>query len=112
MYLESKRAPAVRACGLTKRFGRAVALDGLDFSVAAGQVVGLLGRNGAGKSTLLRIVSGQLRQTGGEAELTGFPVGGVCPFAVKEGVKVYLDESLKRFETVFPAAGSANSAAK
>lgn len=75
MYLESKRAPAVRACGLTKRFGRAVALDGLDFSVAAGQVVGLLGRNGAGKSTLLRIVSGQLRQTGGEAELMGAPVG-------------------------------------
>ena len=68
-------APAVRACGLTKRFGRAVALNGLDFSVAAGQVVGLLGRNGAGKSTLLRIVSGQLRQTGGEAELMGAPVG-------------------------------------
>ena len=41
---------------------------------------------------------------------TGHAVGGVCPFAVKEGVKVYLDESLKRFETVFPAAGSANSA--
>ena len=75
MYLESKRAPAVRACGLTRRFGRAVALDGLDFSVAAGQVVGLLGRNGAGKSMLLRIVSGQLRQTGGEAELMGAPVG-------------------------------------
>ncbi len=41
---------------------------------------------------------------------TGHPVGGVCPFAVKEGVKVYLDESLKRFETVFPACGSSNSA--
>ena len=37
-------------------------------------------------------------------------MGGVCPFAVKEGVKVYLDESLRRFETVFPAAGSSNSA--
>ena len=40
----------------------------------------------------------------------GHAVGGVCPFAVKEGVRVYLDESLHRFETVFPAAGSANSA--
>ena len=40
----------------------------------------------------------------------GHAVGGVCPFAVKEGVRVYLDESLRRFETVFPAAGSANSA--
>lgn len=46
-----------------------------------------------------------------EAEaLVGHAVGGVCPFAVNEGVKVYLDVSLKRFATVFPAAGSANSA--
>jgi len=46
-----------------------------------------------------------------EAEsLVGHGVGGVCPFAVNEGVAVYLDESLKRFETVFPACGSANSA--
>lgn len=43
-------------------------------------------------------------------ELIGHSVGGVCPFAVNEGVKVYLDESLKRFETVFPACGSSNSA--
>ena len=40
----------------------------------------------------------------------GHAVGGVCPFALNEGVKVYLDESLKRFETVFPACGSGNSA--
>ncbi len=40
----------------------------------------------------------------------GHAVGGVCPFAVNEGVKVYLDESLRRFETVFPACGSSNSA--
>lgn len=46
-----------------------------------------------------------------EAEnLTGYAVGGVCPFAVNEGVEVYLDKSLKRFESVYPAAGSANSA--
>ncbi len=46
-----------------------------------------------------------------EAEtLVGHAVGGVCPFAVNEGVKVYLDESLKRFPTVFPACGSSNSA--
>ena len=43
-------------------------------------------------------------------ELVGHAVGGVCPFAVNEGVKVYLDESLRRFETVFPACGSSNSA--
>ncbi len=40
----------------------------------------------------------------------GHAVGGVCPFAINDGVKVYLDESLKRFETVFPACGSSNSA--
>ena len=43
-------------------------------------------------------------------ELVGHPVGGVCPFGCNDGVPVYLDESLKRFETVFPAVGSANSA--
>ena len=45
-------------------------------------------------------------------ELVGHAVGGVCPFGVKEGVKVYLDESLKRFEIVYPACGSANSAVR
>ena len=43
-------------------------------------------------------------------ELVGHPVGGVCPFGINDGIKVYLDESLKRFETVFPAVGSASSA--
>ena len=42
--------------------------------------------------------------------LIGHAVGGVCPFAVNEGVNVYLDASLKRFQTVFPACGSGNSA--
>ena len=43
-------------------------------------------------------------------EKIGHGVGGVCPFAVKEGVKVYLDVSMKRFATIFPACGSGNSA--
>ena len=43
-------------------------------------------------------------------EMVGHPVGGVCPFGINDGVEVYLDESLKRFETVFPAVGSASSA--
>ena len=45
-------------------------------------------------------------------ELIGHKVGGVCPFAIKENVKVYLDISLKRFDYVYPAAGSGNSAIK
>ena len=43
-------------------------------------------------------------------DLIGHDVGGVCPFGIKDGVDVYLDESLKRFEKVYPACGSANSA--
>lgn len=43
-------------------------------------------------------------------EKIGHAIGGVCPFAVNGGVAVYLDESLKRFDTVFPACGSSNSA--
>lgn len=42
--------------------------------------------------------------------MTGHAVGGVCPFAVNDNVTIYLDESLKRFQTVFPACGSSNSA--
>lgn len=43
-------------------------------------------------------------------EETGHAVGGVCPFVVKPGVSIYLDESLRRFDTIYPAAGSASSA--
>ena len=43
-------------------------------------------------------------------ELIGHAPGGVCPFCIKDGIEVYLDESLKRFEIVYPAAGSGNSA--
>ena len=45
-------------------------------------------------------------------ELIGHSVGGVCPFGIKEGVTVYLDDSLKRFNTIYPACGSSNSAVK
>ncbi|MBQ7534543.1 MAG: YbaK/EbsC family protein [Stomatobaculum sp.] len=45
-------------------------------------------------------------------DLVGHPMGGVCPFAVKEGVTVYLDESLKRFDVVYPAAGTGSSAVR
>jgi Cys-tRNA(Pro) deacylase len=45
-------------------------------------------------------------------EATGHPVGGVCPFGLKEKIDIYLDESLKEFDIVYPAAGSPNSAVK
>ena len=55
-------------------------------------------------------VKAKMLSHGDAASMIGHAVGGVCPFAVNEGVEVYLDESVRRFETVFPAAGSSNSA--
>lgn len=57
--------------GLEKHFGRTIALDGLDFSVEAGEIHGFLGPNGAGKSTTIRILLGLARATGGETTLFG-----------------------------------------
>ncbi|MDR6866776.1 ABC-2 type transport system ATP-binding protein [Microbacterium resistens] len=61
----------IRTSGLTKRYGRVHALDGLDLRVDEGQVHGFLGPNGAGKSTTIRILLGLARRTGGEAEVFG-----------------------------------------
>lgn len=63
---------------------------------------GMFKRRFGGKSRMLR---------GDDVhELTGYPIGGVCPFANPEGTRVFLDESLRRFDLVYPAAGTATSA--
>ena len=62
---------ALRAVGLTKRFGRVVALDGLDLEVGVGEVHAFLGPNGAGKTTTIRILLGLLKADAGEATLLG-----------------------------------------
>ncbi len=62
---------ALSAAGLTKRYGRAVALDGLDLEVRTGEVHAFLGPNGAGKTTTIRILLGLLRKDGGEVSLLG-----------------------------------------
>ena len=64
-------ANAIEARGLRKRFGRATALDGLDLTVAAGEVHAFLGPNGAGKTTTIRILLGLLRKDAGEVSLLG-----------------------------------------
>jgi ABC-2 type transport system ATP-binding protein len=61
----------IETSGLTKRFGRSVALDGLDLAVREGEVHGFLGPNGAGKSTTLRILLGLVRRSGGAATVLG-----------------------------------------
>jgi ABC-2 type transport system ATP-binding protein len=63
--------PAIVVEGLTKRFGRRVAVDGLTFEVPAGSVCGFLGRNGAGKSTAIRMLMNLLDPTAGRATLLG-----------------------------------------
>jgi len=66
-----ERQAVVETRGLTKRFGATLALDALDLTVAAGEVVCLLGANGAGKSTTLNLLLGFLRPDGGEALVAG-----------------------------------------
>jgi ABC-2 type transport system ATP-binding protein len=73
--MASAEPPAIRARGLHKRYGRRVALSGLDLDVGPGQVVGLLGPNGAGKTTTVKILTGLVQATHGGAELFGVPVG-------------------------------------
>jgi ABC-2 type transport system ATP-binding protein len=62
---------ALRARGLRKSFGDVQALDGMSLSVEAGELFGFLGANGAGKTTTIRILTGQLRPDGGDAEVLG-----------------------------------------
>ena len=64
---------AVAARGLTKRFGRAVALDALDLDIAAGESLAVLGPNGSGKSTLLRLLAGLARPSAGRLAIDGEP---------------------------------------
>ena len=59
---------------------------------------------------VLIVAAGDVRVDNKAEDLIGHTVGGICPFGVKEGVKIYLDNSLRRFKTVYPAAGSSNSA--
>jgi ABC-2 type transport system ATP-binding protein len=64
-------AEAIAVCGLRKSYGKTLALDGLDLSVAQGEVHGFLGPNGSGKTTTIRILLGLLRADGGSARLLG-----------------------------------------
>ncbi len=66
---------AVRATGLTKRFGQTTAVDGVDIALAPGEIRGLLGPNGAGKTTLLRLLFGLIAADHGQVSLLGRPIG-------------------------------------
>ena len=90
---------------LEKRFGSVVALDGVDFSVPTGSVLGLLGPNGAGKTTAVRILTTILKRSGGRAEVLGIDVG-ANPQAVREriglaGQYAAVDENLTGHENLW-----------
>src|SRR5215813_7419638 len=83
------RLLAIRARGITKCFGEVVALDGVDLSVDAGQIHGLVGPNGAGKTTLLGLLLGLAVADGGRLEILGTQVGRTL--AVPDGVAGFVD---------------------
>jgi ABC-2 type transport system ATP-binding protein len=80
--------PAIAARGLTKRFGKTLALAGLDLDVPAGAIVGLLGPAGAGKSTAIRLLSGLARPSAGSASIAGEPVRPGDGVAARRGLGV------------------------
>jgi len=65
---------AIQACGLTRRFGKFTAVDGVDLSIPRAQIYGFLGPNGAGKSTTIRMLCGLLEPSGGEVLVLGYRV--------------------------------------
>ena len=91
----------LRVIGLTKKFGDFTAVDGIDFSVARGEVLGFLGPNGAGKTTAMRMVTGFLPPTGGTAIVDGFDVR-THPIEVKRKVG-YLPEGAPLYDDMTPS---------
>src|SRR3954470_4770558 len=67
-------APTIEASGLSKRYGKTIALDGLDLLAERGEVVAVLGPNGAGKTTFVRAVATLLRPDGGTLQVAGIDV--------------------------------------
>ena len=95
-HLDASREPVLKATGISKRYGNVVALDGVDFEVFPGEVVGLIGDNGAGKSTLIKILAGAVIPDAGEIFFKGRPCAFLSPRdALGAGIEtVYQDLSL------------------
>jgi ABC-type branched-subunit amino acid transport system ATPase component len=74
--------PLLAVQGLTRRFGGLVAVDSLDLSVTAGEIVGLLGPNGSGKTTALNLISGALKPDAGSVSLRGGAIHGLPPHRI------------------------------
>ena len=83
----SAAPPLLQVTGLRKAFGGVLAVDGVDFALAPGEMLALIGPNGAGKSTTFNMVGGQLRPDAGTIELAGVDIAGLPPRAIwQQGV--------------------------
>ena len=80
--------PAIKTTGLTRRFGKLVAVDRLDLEVPAGGVVGLVGPNGSGKSTLIRMLLGLIRPSAGTAEVLGASIADAKRYSDRTGALI------------------------
>jgi fructose transport system ATP-binding protein len=86
-------APVMEARGLVKRYGHVTALDGADFELLRGEILGVIGDNGAGKSTLIKALSGELVPDQGEMFLDGQPVRFHAPIdARRQGIETVYQE--------------------
>ena len=90
---------------VTKKYGKAVAVDDISFTIKEGEIVGLLGPNGAGKSTTMNMITGFIEPTQGEIIIDGFDMSRKPKKAKKEigympeGVPLYTDLTVKEFVT-------------
>ena len=92
MASEASGNTAIRARGLTRRFGRHVAVDSLDLDVPARETYGLLGENGAGKTTFIRLVTGFLLPSAGDVEVFGVSAA-AHPTAVQRNIGFVMETS-------------------
>jgi ABC-2 type transport system ATP-binding protein len=102
---------AIETRGITKRFGKVIAVDGIDLTVETGELFGLLGPNGAGKTTLVRILTGLVASTSGDASVSGVDVRrdpdgvrrvlGVVPQALTSDLDLTGDENLDIYARYF-----------
>jgi ABC-type sugar transport system ATPase subunit len=92
MSSPSTTRPAIRATGIVKRFGGALALDGVGVEVAPGECHAIVGENGAGKSTLMRILAGVITPDAGTVEVNGTPLTGGAKAALDAGIALVHQE--------------------